>query len=64
MKYNQNNNKLNLLNKIGKMTCCIMWDSRMHWANQCPHKNNSASTFAAGNNSKTDDENSEKLKWS
>lgn len=61
MKCNQND-KLNLWNKIGKVPCWIIWDSKMHRAHQCTQKNYSASPFAAENNSQTDDENSEEVK--
>ena len=50
MKCNQND-KLNLWNKIGKVPCWIIWDSKMHWAHQCTQKNYSESPFAAENNS-------------
>lgn len=29
--------KMNLMNKHGQVLRCIVCDSKMHWANQCPH---------------------------
>ena len=37
-KYSQNNKKLNPLNKIGKVSHCLICDSKMHWLDQCPQK--------------------------
>ena len=31
-------NKLNPLDKQGKLTRCVICDSKMHWAKHCPHK--------------------------
>ena len=41
-KYSQNNKKLNPLNKIGKVSRCLICDSKMHWADHCPHKSDHA----------------------
>ena len=35
---NKSKKKLNPLNKQGKITRCIICDSKMHWAKNCPHK--------------------------
>ena len=34
-----NENKVNPLNKQSKVSCCVIYDSKLHWANKCPHRN-------------------------
>ena len=60
-KYSQNNKKLNLLNKIGKVSRCLICDSKMHWVDQCRHKNDSAAALASENETKSDQENCEEV---
>ena len=43
------------------MSRCFICDSKLHWADQGPLKNDSASAFVAENNGESDDENSEKV---
>ena len=33
------NSKCNPLDKHGQILRCIVWDSKMKWADKCPHKN-------------------------
>ena len=40
-----NVNKLNSLDKNGKIARCIICDSKMHWAGKCPHRNESVNMF-------------------
>ena len=35
-----NSNKHNPLDKNGKVSRCVICDSKMHWADKCPHKSN------------------------
>ena len=35
-----NSNKHNPLNKNGKISRCVIYDSTMNWADKCPHKSN------------------------
>ena len=42
-----NVNKLNLLDKNGKISRCVICDSKMHWAGKCPHQNESVNMFEA-----------------
>ena len=35
-----NSNKHNPLDKNGKVSSCVICDSKMHWADKCPHKSN------------------------
>ena len=34
----RNENKINPLDKHGKISRCVICDSKLHWANKCPHK--------------------------
>ena len=34
----RNENKISPLDKHGKISRCVMCDSKLHWANKCPHK--------------------------
>ena len=35
----RNENKVNPLDKHSKVSCCAIFDSKLHWANKCPHRN-------------------------
>ena len=35
-----NSNKHNPLDKNGKISRCVICDSKMHWTDKCPHKSN------------------------
>ena len=50
--------KLNPMNKQGKITRCIICDSKMHWAKNCPHKTNIKSVNFAETHG--DDDNDDK----
>ena len=41
-KYCQNKKKLNTLSKIGKVSHCLICDSKMHWVDQCPYRDDKA----------------------
>ena len=46
MVFEQNKNpkrKLNPMDKQGKITRCVICNSKMHWAKNCPHKTNTKS---------------------
>ena len=36
--HNKSKKKLNPVNKQGKISRCVICDSKMHWAKNCPHK--------------------------
>ena len=48
-KYSQKNKKLNPLNKIGKVSRCLIYDSKMHCVYQCPDKDDSAAALVTKN---------------
>ena len=58
-KYSQNVKKLNPLNKIGKVSCCLICDSQMHWADQCPHNGSNAAALVTESDTESDPENCE-----
>ena len=43
--YQKSNNKLNPPNNKGQISPCIVCNSKMHWANNCPHNTQSANVL-------------------
>ena len=56
--------KHNTLNEYGQISRCVVCDSKMHWADTCPHKNEKGSAYLVESNSSDvddDDDNSEEI---
>ena len=56
--------KHNTLNEHGQISRCVVCDSKMHWADTCPHKNEKGSAYLVESNNSDvddDDDNSEEI---
>ena len=58
-KYSQNEKKLYPLNKIGKVSRCLICDSKMHRADQCPHNGSNAAALVTEADTESDPEHCE-----
>lgn len=54
MKQSEKGKTLDPLNKMGKVSC-IICNSKMHWADHCPQKNESACNLLTENTSEREE---------
>ena len=52
---------MNALNKIGKVSCCLVCGSKMYWVDQCTQKDDNAPTLVTKNMTESDPENCEEI---